>query len=207
MISEEYGIEEDIKQIGPEGEIAPELGLRVKKAREERGLSIFDLYLRTNISVDQLSQIEEGNVTPPLGAVIKLAKAFGMKVGYFISGEEGMPYTIVRKDDRKITSRHDPNKEKYYGYEYQSLAPNKTDRHMEPFLITLEPSETKDERSTHDGQEFIFVLEGRMEVRIGEKIHVLEPGDSIYYESTVPHLVKCHDGEATRILAVLYTGK
>ena len=78
---------------------------------------------------------------------------------------------------------------------------------MEPFLVTLEPSEAEEERSTHDGQEFIFVLHGEMEVRLGEEILILEPGDSIYYDSTVPHLVKCHGKEATKILAVLHSGK
>ena len=78
---------------------------------------------------------------------------------------------------------------------------------MDPFLVSLEPSETEEERSTHDGQEFIFVLHGKMEVRLGEETHVLEPGDSIYYDSTVPHLVKCQGKETTHILAVLHTGK
>jgi quercetin dioxygenase-like cupin family protein len=75
---------------------------------------------------------------------------------------------------------------------------------MEPFLVTLVPAETEEERSTHDGQEFIYVLEGIMEVRLGEEIHILDPGDAIYYDSTVPHLVKCHGNTATKILAVLY---
>jgi quercetin dioxygenase-like cupin family protein len=74
---------------------------------------------------------------------------------------------------------------------------------MEPFLVTLEPSNIE-ERSTHDGQEFIFVLEGTMEVRLGEKTHLLEPGDAIYYDSTVSHLVKCHGRDKVKILAVLY---
>ena len=78
---------------------------------------------------------------------------------------------------------------------------------MEPFLVTLEPAETDEERSNHDGQEFIFVLQGEMEVRLGEERHLLESGDSIYYDSTVPHLVKCHGSEKTKILAVLYTEK
>ena len=78
---------------------------------------------------------------------------------------------------------------------------------MEPFLVSLEPSETEEERSTHDGQEFIFVVHGEMEVRLGEEIHILKPGDSIYYDSTVPHLVKCHGKKSTKILAVLYAGK
>jgi quercetin dioxygenase-like cupin family protein len=136
--------------------------------------------------------------------VIKLAKALEMKMGYFISGEEVKPYTIVRRGDRKVISRYDSKKGKHYGYEYEALAPHKKDRHMEPFMVTLEPAETEEERSTHDGQEFIYVMEGAMEVRLAEEIHVLEPGDAIYYDSTVPHLVKTHGHKTTKILAVLY---
>jgi quercetin dioxygenase-like cupin family protein len=204
---EEKAVKGDLEQIKVGEEISPEMGMRVKKARESRGLSIFDIYLRTNIDVEILSQIEEGEFIPPLGTVIKLAKALDLKMGYFISGEEGKAYTIVRRYDRKVTSRYDSRKEEHYGYGYESLAPHKTDRHMEPFLVTLEPSETEEERSTHDGQEFIFVLHGKMEVRLAEEIHILEPGDSIYYDSTVPHLVKCHGKNTTHILAVLYAGK
>jgi quercetin dioxygenase-like cupin family protein len=190
-----------------EEEISAEIGMRVKKARERLCLSHFDIYLRTNIGVEMLSQIEEGRVAPPLGAVIKLAKALDLKMGYLISGEEEQAYTIVRRDDRKVTSRYDPRKEQHYGYKYESLAPHKINRYMEPFLITLEPSETEEERSNHDGQEFIFVMQGEMEVRLGEEIHILEAGDSIYYDSTVPHLVKCHGNKTTKILAVLYAGR
>ena len=205
--NEDEAVKEGLDRVKVGEEISAEMGMRIKNARESRGLSIFDIYLRTDIDVDLLSQIEEGKVTPPLGTVIKLAKALDLKMGYFISGEEGKTYTIVRRDDREVTSRYDSKKEKYYGYSYESLAPHKTDRYMEPFLVTLEPSETEGERSTHDGQEFIFVLHGQMEVRLGEEIHILEPGDSIYYDSTVPHLVKCHSKETTKILAVLYTRK
>jgi quercetin dioxygenase-like cupin family protein/DNA-binding XRE family transcriptional regulator len=205
--SEEKAVKGGLGQVKVGEEISAEMGMRVKKARESRGLSIFDVYLRTNIDVDTLSQIEEGEIIPPLGTVIKLAKALDLKMGYFISGEEGKAYTIVRRNDRKVTSRYDSRREKHYGYAYESLAPHKTERYMEPFLVTLEPSETEEERSTHDGQEFIFVLHGEMEVRLGEEIHILEPGDSIYYDSTVPHLVKCHGKKTTHILAVLHAEK
>ena len=188
-------------------EISAEIGLRVKKARESNGLSVFDVYLRTDINVELLSQIEEGKVVPPLGTIVKLANAFDLKMGYFISGEEEKAYTIVRRDDREVTSRYDSSKEKHHGYAYEHLAPHKTDRYMEPFLVSLEPSETEEERSAHDGQEFIFVVQGEMEVRLGEEIHILQPGDSIYYDSTVPHLVKCHGKETTKILAVIHSGK
>lgn len=206
-MSEEEAVKGRGDQVKVGEEVSAEMGMRVKKARESCGLSIFDLYLRTDIDVDSLSQIEEGKVVPPLGTVMKLAKALDLKMGYFISGEEAKAYTVVRRDDRKVTSRYDSGKEKRHGYEYESLAPHKSDRTMEPFMVTLEPSETEEERSTHDGQEFIFVLFGKMEVRLGEDILILEPGDSIYYDATVPHLVKCHGKETTKILAVLNAGK
>lgn len=195
---------DSIGQGPPREDIQVNVGERVKAVRERRNLSLQDISRRTDLPVDLLEGIENGSVAPPLGTIIKLAKALDMKMGYFISGEEDRPYTIVRKGDRKVVSRYDSKKGAYYGYSYESLAPHKTDRHMEPFIVTLEPAETEDERSSHDGQEFIYVLEGTMEVRLGEELHLLEPGDAIYYDSTVPHLVKCHGRERTRILAVLY---
>jgi len=198
---------ESIRPEVPEEHITASVGERVSQVRDKRGLSLEDVSRRTGIDVSMLSQIEEGAVAPPLGTIIKLAKALEMRMGYFISGEEDRPYTIVRHSDRKVVSRYDSKKAKYYGYEYESLAPHKKERHMEPFLVTLEPAETEEERSTHDGQEFIFVLQGQMEVRLGEELHILDPGDAIYYDSTVPHLVKTHGEKTTKILAVLYTEK
>lgn len=204
---EEKDFMESIGQEPPKEDFTLNVGERVKGAREKRGLSLLDISRRTGIEVSLLSEIEEGQSAPPLGTIIKLAKALEMKMGYFISGEELRPFTIVRRGDRKVVSRYDSKRDKHYGYGYESLAPYKRDRHMEPFLVTLQPAATEEERSAHDGQEFIFVLTGSMEVRLGEEIHVLEPGDAIYYDSTVPHLVKCHGQETTRILAVLYTEK
>jgi transcriptional regulator with XRE-family HTH domain len=198
---------ESIRPEVPEEHITASVGERVSQVRDKRGLSLEDVSQRTGIDVSMLSQIEEGAVAPPLGTIIKLAKALEMRMGYFISGEEDRPYTIVRHSDRKVVSRYDSKKAKYYGYEYESLAPHKKERHMEPFLVTLESAETEEERSTHDGQEFIFVLQGQMEVRLGEELHILDPGDAIYYDSTVPHLVKAHGKKPTKILAVLYTEK
>mgnify|MGYP002640820252 CR=1 FL=1 len=189
----------------PQEDIQVNVGERVKQVREERELTLTDISQRTGLDVAFLAQIENGSIAPPLGTVIKLAKALDLKMGYFISGEEDRPYTIVRKNDRKVVSRYSSKKGQYYGYGYESLAPHKKDRHMEPFLISLEPSKTDEERSSHDGQEFIYVLEGAMEVRLGEEVHILEAGDSIYHDSTVPHLVKSHGSEVTRILAVLYS--
>jgi transcriptional regulator with XRE-family HTH domain len=204
---EEKAFIDSIGERAPGEDLVVHVGERVKRVRESRGLTLKDVSQRTDVDVPTLSEIEDGTFAPPLGTIIKLAKALEMKMGYFISGDEERAYTIVRHHDRKMVSRYDSKKEKQYGYEFESLAPYKKDRHMEPFLVTIEPAETEHERSTHDGQEFIFVLKGRMEVRLGDESHMLEPGDSIYYDSTVPHLVKCHGKETTKILAVLYAEK
>jgi len=186
-------------------EIILKVGESIKAIRKKKGLSLKDLSQRTGVDAGLLMEIEKGEVSPPLGTIIKLAKALETKMGYFISGGEDLPYTIMRKDDRKLVSRFDTGKTDRYGYEFSSLAPYKKNRHMEPLIVKLEPSDIQEERSTHDGQEFIYVLEGTMEVRLEEDVHLLEPGDAIYYDSTVPHLVKCHGNETTKILAVLYT--
>ena len=89
---------------------------------------------------------------------------------------------------------------------YQSLSKSKADRHMEPFIIDIEATdETNYEVSSHEGEEFIHVMEGAVEITYGKKSHVIEAGDSIYYDSIVPHHVHGYEGQAAKILAVVYT--
>ena len=179
------------------------VGDRVRKIRMQKGLTLSDVASRTGFDEDFLNRLENNDVSPPLGALIKLGKALDMKMGYFISGGATRAYTLVRADERQQLSRRAASVDKAYGYTYQTLAPGKTDRHMEPFLVTLEPSDTLD-LSSHEGQEFIFVLEGRMEVVLGDERIALDGGDSIYYDSNVPHQVRCLEGPYTKIIAVLY---
>jgi len=194
---------------GPEeaeeiGEVAS-VGQRVHRVREEKGLTVEDVAQRTGLSSEYLGQIETDQLSPPLGALIKIAKALDMKFGRFISTGEVKPFTVVRKDERRVISRFTSAKGDRYGYTYESLAPDKKDRHMEPFMVTIVPSKARKELSTHAGQEFIYILEGAMEVILEDHTDVLYPGDSIYYDSTIPHLVRCHGDKTTVILAVLYT--
>jgi transcriptional regulator with XRE-family HTH domain len=200
--------EKQIRDAAPEATKPDEgmsIGQRVHKVREEKGLTTEDVGQRTGLGKKYLEQIEEGQVAPPLGVLIKVAKALDMKLGRFISTGEVKPFTVVRKDERQVVSRYTSAQTDQYGYTYESLAPDKKDRYMEPFMVTLAPSKAKKELSTHAGQEFIYVLEGSLEVILEDYTDLLHPGDSIYYDSTVPHLVRCHGGKEAVILAVLYT--
>jgi len=182
------------------------VGERVRELRESKGLSLQDMANRTGYSSALLSQVENHFISPPLGGLIKIAKALEVKVGTFFGDEPRESYAIVRKDERKHVSRFASKEGVSYGYSYESLGFDKKDRQMEPFLVTLEPATVKSEKlSSHDGEEFIFVLEGEMEAILGDHKDVLHPGDCIYYDSTIPHKVQCHREVPTKILAVLWT--
>ncbi len=198
----------DVPSVSPVKTVVKEkesLGERIRTARDIRGLTLEDISSRTGIDVNSLKRIESTEMVPPLGQLIRLGKALDMKMGYFISPGVDKPMTIVRKGQGKDIARHGKKKGEQYGYSYESLAPEKANRMMEPFIVTLLPTDTE-EFSSHDGQEFIFVLEGEMKVQVGDKVEFLKPGDAVYYDSNQPHLVKSATKSKTRILAVLYTG-
>jgi len=182
------------------------VGEKIKQLREKKGLSLKEVADATGFSTALLSQMESHLVSPSLGSIIKLAKALDVRVGDFFGETEGEPFAIVRKDERKTVSRFASKEGVSYGYSYESLGFEKKDRRMEPFIVTLEPATLKTSKtSAHEGEEFIFVLEGEMEVILGNHTDILYPGDSIYYDSTIPHRVQCHQDKVARILAVLYT--
>jgi len=182
------------------------VGEKIRELREQKGLSLQDMATRTGYTAALLSQVENHLISPPLGALIKIAKALEVKVGTFFGDEPRESYAIVRKDERKHISRYASKEGVSYGYSYESLGFDKKDRQMEPFLVTLEPATVKSEKlSAHDGEEFIFILEGEMEAILGDHKDVLYPGDSIYYDSAIPHKVQCHREIPTKILAVIWT--
>ena len=181
------------------------LGDRIRRVRELRGLTIQDLSSRTGISIDTLGRIESSKVVPALGQLVRLGKALDMKMGYFISPGIDKPMTVIRKHERRPVSRYGEAKSMLYGYSYESLAPDKADRLMEPFVVTLVPTDIE-EFSTHTGQEFLYVLEGEAKVQVGEHADLLKPGDAAYYDSSQPHFVRCAGTTPAKVLAVLYTG-
>jgi len=178
---------------------------RIRRVREMRELTVRDLSSRTGIDIATLERIESGETVPALGQLVKLGRALDMKMGYFISPGIDRLMTVVRKHERRPMSRYGEMKSIESGYFYESLAPEKANRLMEPFIVTLVPTDVE-EFSAHAGQEFIYVLEGEMKVQVGDRADFLKPGDAVYYDSNQPHFVRCASTTATKILAVLYTG-
>lgn len=192
----------DISESTSEG--VEEIGQRIRILREEKGLSLDEVSNLTGFDVELLSNIETNKVQPQLGTVIKLSKALDSAFSRLVSGTGDRIYSITRKKEQKVVSRSTSQKGKKQVYIYKSLAPEVKGRHMEALIVQLEENPEK-EVSVHEGEEFIYVLDGIVTLDIGDDNFELEPGDSAYYLSTTPHLVASKKGKAT-ILAVLYEG-
>ena len=183
-----------------------QIGEKIKRFREDNNLTLKEMAERTGLSTAVLSQIENHLISPPLGTLIRLTRALDLTPGHFFDQHPGKAFTIVRRAERRPVSRFASKRGIQYGYSYESLGHDMKDRHMEPFLVTLEPATLASPKpASHDGQEFLFVLEGEMEVTLGDHSDVLQPGDAIYYDSNIPHLVQCKGNEKALILAVIYS--
>lgn len=178
---------------------ANKLGKRVMKYREGLGLTQEQLAANSGMDVEYLKDVEEGRIYPPIGTIIKMSRALGQRVGTFMDDQFQPDPVVVRRSDRieETSSRAADDM-----YHYYPLGRGKTDRHMEPLFIRIEPEETQ-KISSHEGEEFIIVVSGRILVRYGKEETVIEEGDSIYFNSVVPHYVGAIDGPA-EIYAVLY---
>jgi len=184
------------------------IGDKIKVLRVKRGLSIEEVSQKAGLSASLIREIEGHAVSPPLGYLISLAEALRVTVGELLGDSADSPFCIVRSDGRKTVSRFGSIDGKPGGYSYESLGCKKQNRQMEPFFVTLTPAEPLSvEANQHVGEEFIFVLAGQVEVKLADHVDILNPGDSIYYDSTLPHVVSCHSATPATILAVIYAKK
>lgn len=193
----------DISGRTEEGISIAAIGDRIRSIREEKGLSYEKIANMTGFDVDLLARIEKNEIQPQLGTLVKLSKALDSAFSRLVSGVGNRLYSITRRDERKLVSRSTSAKGREL-YTYQSLAPEVQGRHMEALIVNLDEN-PEQELSVHDGEEFIFVLDHTVVLIIDKERFELEPGDSVYYLSTTPHVVAAKHEKAT-ILAVLYEG-
>ena len=183
------------------------VGEKIKSLRESKGISMEELAERSGLAIEQVERIENNIDLPSLAPLIKIARVLGVRLGTFLDDQDETGPAICRKADASDTISFSNNAiQSRKHMEYHSLAKAKADRHMEPFIIDVDATDDIDfVLSSHEGEEFIFVMEGVMEVCYGKNTYLLEAGDSIYYDSIVPHHVHGYRGQAAKILAVVYT--
>jgi mannose-6-phosphate isomerase-like protein (cupin superfamily) len=161
---------------------------------------------RAGLKRELIEQIEAGSLIPSLSPLIRIARALGVRLGTFLDDTESVGPVLVRSgEQRKVMRFSDKDGGGHSDLDFFSLAANKAGRHMEPFLIDVHPSSADDAKlSAHEGEEFIFVFSGDVEIIYGSEIFRLAAGDSIYYDSIVAHNVHSTGNRPAKILAVVY---
>ena len=184
------------------------VGLKIKSLRESKNLSVEEIAERSGLSVDQINNIENGQNLPSLGPLIKIARALGVRLGTFMDDNDALGPVITRAEEREhnnsISFSNDAVDARKH-MEYHPLAQQKAGRHMEPFIIDINPEDTPNfQLSAHEGEEFIYVMNGEVEIVYGKDTYSLKEGDSIFYDSIVKHHVHGAPGKSAKILAVVY---
>jgi len=182
------------------------VGKKIKSIRESKNISVDELSERSGLATTQIASIEESDNLPSLAPLIKIARVLGVRLGTFLDDNDNLGPVISRKEVRTESISFSGGAVNARTHmEYFSLAGHKSGRHVEPFIIDILPNEeNKFTLSAHEGEEFIYVLEGEVEISYGKDVYTLTQGDSIFYDSIVKHHVHAKDGKAAKILAVVY---
>ncbi len=181
------------------------VGQRIKSFMEKQDMAVSALAEKTGLDVGFLENVIENDVYPSLGPLLKIAKALDVRLGTFLDDQISSDPLVIRREDRQEELSMLRGKDKPVALKFFSLGSGKSDRHMEPFYVELLPeSEKSKDLSSHEGEEFIVVHSGQLEVTYGTEVYVLGVGDSIYYNSIVPHYVSCKGAQTASIYAVLY---
>ena len=184
------------------------IGSKIKSIRESKNITIDEISERSGLSVEQINSIETDTNLPSLGPLIKIARALGVRLGTFLDDSDALGPIVCRAVDREkessISFSNDAADARKH-MEYHPLAQQKAGRHMEPFVIDINPEESPSfQLSAHEGEEFIYVMQGEVEIVYGKETYTLKEGDSIFYDSIVNHHVHGAPGKAAKILAVVY---
>ena len=184
------------------------IGAKIRGLRETKNLSIEEIAERSGLTVEQIESRETDQNLPSLGPLIKIARALGVRLGKFMDDNDDLGPIVTRaayrEKDSSISFSNDATDARKH-MEYHPLAQQKAGRHMEPFVIDINPEDSPEfQLSAHEGEEFIYVMQGEVEIVYGKETYKLGEGDSIFYDSIVKHHVHGAPGKSAKILAVVY---
>ena len=178
------------------------VGERIKKLREAQEMSLAQVCKLTGIEEARLISFEDGSAVPSIGAVIQLSRVLGSRMAGLLHGGAMVSdtLTICRSGESLAGEQGDTEQ----SYAYNSLTrPGTTGHFMEPFLLSFDPRAAQGVPITHDGQEFVYVVEGGVELFYDGHSYRLEKGDSVYLESSLPHTFHGLGDSVSKVLAVV----
>jgi transcriptional regulator with XRE-family HTH domain len=178
---------------------------RIRKMREAQELTREDVCRLAGLTLERLTAFEEGRETPSVGVVIKLSRVLGSRLGGLLHGSAFASEALTVCRAGEVGVGYDQG-DTDQGYTYRCLTRPGTPGHgMEPFLLTFDPRVTDAKPLAHDGQEFVYVLEGEIELFHDGTRCTLRPGDSAYLDATRPHLFRGMGTTPSRMIAVVWS--
>lgn len=180
-------------------ELRNEIATRLAGIRDSVGLTPEKLAQRVGVTPEQVLRYESGEVEIPVSYLSDVARTCAIDLTSLISGGDAYlrEFTLTRKGEGLSEDRRK-------NYQYWNLASRFTGRRMEPFLVSVPPKAEEELRfDNHSGQEFIYILEGELEIWLAGKRSTLEEGDSMYYRSRTPHAMRSLTDKDTLLLAVI----
>jgi len=180
---------------------------KIKTILNDKNVSIQELSQRSGLSEAAINVVLNSDKIPSLAVLIKIARGLGVRPGTFLDDSDQLGPVVTRASEttKPATFSSQLNDNNAH-LDFYTLAENKSGRHMEPFVININPNLNPDTAlSTHEGEEFLYVLNGSVKVVYGKQTYELQQGDSIYYDSIIDHLVCSANSSPATILAVVYT--
>ncbi len=170
------------------------LGQKIKDIREKKGLKLLQLANETGASVQTLEEIEEGRTVPSVGMLLQISRALEVESDIFLEEK-----TTKKSRAKAFTKRTD-------NYAYTTLSPGARHKHMKAFKVAIVAGKAhKGVGYRHEGEEFIYVLKGQIEVMVGDNKNPLKTGDSLHFNSGIPHHIKNTGKTDAEMLVVVYT--
>jgi len=176
------------------------IGKNIRVLRESKGLTLTVVAKQASLTKSTLSKIETGQTSSPISTLLRIAKSLGVPLTQFFTEEKTIPpYVVTQKGKGQIVSRRSNSSQ--FGYSYEVLCLAKHNNYAEPFLLTMQPN---DPESTfhHDGQEFAYILSGKVRTTIGNQQLILKSGDAIYFDAENAHKSKVIGKKPAKVLCV-----
>lgn len=178
-----------------------EIGRKLRQLRLDRGFNLQDVAKVTGFTKGYLSRVENSRKAPPVSTLLTLAKALGVNISTIFSEEEDKTtITLVKKSERKIMARDGTA----FGYAFEPLAHNFPQRRMDPYVLTLPVKPRQRAVFQHKGEEFLIVLEGTMRFVHGDKEFIVEEGDCIYFDASIPHFGMAEGSMPVKCLTAIF---
>jgi transcriptional regulator with XRE-family HTH domain len=178
------------------------IGERIRRLRLKRSMGLVELGRHTGLSASFLSQLETGRVVPTLRNLARIAMVFGRDLSYFFEPEPHPLFRVHRRSERVRLPQSGVEDPTYY---FESLAYMVPDRQLDPYFAEFVPARKTVEirPHVHPGYEFLYLLQGALEIRHGDRTHALESGDSVYFDAATPHSYRC--ASPTAAVAIIVT--